>query len=155
MPDVLEPQVVDQITSTNAKMLADMAQTAMGLSVQNAVALQQQMNSIATANLQNGLTLSQNIMSNAVNLANATAARATRFTFDISAEEAVAFSKQIASDLSEKVAEMGASLASIQEYTKIAQSTPPETAVATAMADLAASMATVEALLKNARPAGG
>jgi hypothetical protein len=125
----------------------------MGLSMQSSVANQQLAQTMATQLMQQGLTMSQNIMQNAVNLANATTARATRFTFDISAEEAVAFSKQIASDVASRLSDMGGTLSAIQEMAKIAQSTPPESAVATALADLAASLATVEGLLKGAAAA--
>ncbi len=116
MPGTLNEQVVDQITTTNAKGLADMAQTAMGLSTQNAVANQQQVQAIQNASLQGYLTIHQTLT-----------ALAAKRLLDTSAEEAVAFTKQIGSDLQDKINNIGAALAGVQEDVKIAQTTPPQT----------------------------
>ena len=164
MPNVLNEQTIDQITQSNAKGLADMAQTAMNLATQNAVANQQGVQALINSNLQNGLSLSQSIMANAVNQATAVQARALRFIFDTSAEEAVGFAKQIGSDLAGQLAQMGGQLASIQEQAKIAQTTPPQTgtggafgsdsgsALTQQLANLSASIAAIEQMLNRKAP---
>ena len=164
MPNVLNEQLADATSYGNIKGLADMAQTAMNLSTQNAVANQQGVQAMINSNLQNGLALSQSIMANAVNQATAVQARALRFLFDTSAEEAVSFTKQIGSDLAGQLAQMGGQLASIQEQAKIANTTPPQTGTGGAfgadsgsalnqqLANLSASIAAIEAMLNRKAP---
>lgn len=156
MADAVNAQLMDEVTSGNLKILADMAQSAMGLSVQNAVANQQTVQAMVNANMQNALLMAQAIT-----------ARAVRFTFDTSAEQATSFAQQIAADAGEKLAEAGATLSATQQYAKIAQSTAPQTGtggafgsetglsqqIALSLANLAQSQATIIELLK-VRPAG-
>jgi hypothetical protein len=146
MPDVLDPQVVDEITTMNAKSLSDGFQTAVLLATQNAVANQQTVQSVVTANLQNGLALAQ-----------ALTARATRFVFDISAEQAAAFDRQLGADMAGRLANIEASLAGGQQMAKIAQSTPPESAQALSvqLAQLSATIAGMQSLLEAAAARGG
>lgn len=127
MPNMLNEQTVDQITQSNAKIIADMAQSAMGLSVQNAVASQQNVQAVVNANLQNGLTMAQSNLQAGLDLARAVLARSVRFTFDTSAEEAVGFAKQMSADLASKMSDLEAALSGGQQMEKIAITTPPQT----------------------------
>ena len=93
-------------------------------------------------------------------------ARAVRFTFDTSAEQATSFAQQIAADAGEKLAEAGATLAATQQFSKVAQNTAPQTGtggafgsetgltqqIALSLANLAQSQATIIELLQQ-RPA--
>lgn len=127
MPSSLNEQQVDQITQSNAKMLADQAQSAIGLTIQNAVASQQSVQAMVNATLQNGLTLAQSNLQAGLDLSRAVLARSVRFTFDTSAEEAVGFAKQMSADLASKMSDLEAALSGGQQMEKIAITTPPQT----------------------------
>lgn len=167
MPQVLNEQVVDEITAMNAKGLSDMMQTAMGLSVQNAVANQNTTQTAAAAALANGLTIGQAVMQNGINLAQAINARAVRFAFDISAEQAAAFDRQLSADVSGRLMNIEAALSGGQQASKIAQSTAPQTgtggafgsdagsAINQQIANLSATVAALQAQLNAVRGGGG
>ena len=124
-------------------MLADMAQGAFGLSIQNSVANQQSVQALINADLAASLSLKQALQ-----------ARAARFLLDTSAEEAVAFSKQIGSDIQDRITGIEASLAAGQMAEKIAITTPPQTGTGGAFGSdagsaLLAQLANIQALLQS------
>lgn len=163
MPSQLNEQMVDQITATNAKGLADMNQVPMGLSVQNSVSNQQNVQAYVNANVQNGLTLAQNMTANAVAMSQAITARATRFIFDISAEQAASFTRQLEADIGGRLSNIEAALAGSQIFEKTAATSPPQTGtggafgsetglsqqVALALSNLAAGQAAIVELLRG------
>ena len=135
--------MVDETTAANLKMLADMAQGAFGLSIQNSVANQQSVQALINADLAASLSLKQALQ-----------ARAARFLLDTSAEEAVAFSKQIGSDIQDRITGIEASLAAGQMAEKIAITTPPQTGTGGAFGSdagsaLLAQLANIQALLQS------
>ena len=148
MPNAVNEQLADQTTYSDIKSSNDMAITAMNLATQNAVANQQSVQAMINANLQNGLTLAQNTLANALQQATAVQTIAIKHLMSTTAEEAVTFAKQISSDLSSKLADFAATLSASQQEAKIAQSTPPESAVAAMLANLAASISAIETMLK-------
>lgn len=145
----MSEQTIDGVNISNVKMLADMSQTAMGLSIQNGVANQQSVQAIQNASLQGYLTLHQTMT-----------ALAAKKLLDTSAEEAVAFTKQIGADLQDKITGIGASLAAVQEDVKISNTTPPQTgtggafgsdsgsALTQQIGNLAAAVAAMQAMLQ-------
>lgn len=165
MPNTLAEQVLDQITVSNAKGLADMNQVPMGLSVQNAVSAQQRVSDAANAVHENVLNASQQvaqlaaqqalqIAQNGAMLSQAMTGRVARMILDASAEQAVAFAKEIGADVSSKLADFGGALASLQEQAKIAQTTPPQTGTGGAFGSdsgnaLLQQLANIQALLNN------
>jgi hypothetical protein len=148
MPNSVNEQLADTASYENIKASTDMATTAMNLATQNAVANQQTVQSMVSANLQNGLTLAQNALANALNQAAAVQAITIKELMDTSIREAVAETKQVNSDLASKLADFSATLSGGQQEAKIAQSTPPESAVAAMLANLAASISAIETMLK-------
>ncbi len=124
-------------------MLADMAQGAFGLSIQNSVANQQSVQALVNADLAASLSLKQALQ-----------ARAARFLLDTSAEEAVSFSKQIGADLNDRITGIEAALASGQMAEKIAITSPPQTGTGGAFGSdagsaLLAQLANIQALLQS------
>jgi len=142
VPTSLNEQITDAISTGNAKVLADMSQSAMGLSIQNAVASQQHVQTIANTALQGFVTLQQTLI-----------AQAAKRLLDTSAEEAVSFTKEVGADLQDKVAQLGTSLASVQQDVKAANTTPPETGIAQQLATLAATITAIQAQLATVQPA--
>src|SRR6266571_1317644 len=98
MPATLNEQTLDQITSSNAKALADMSATVQHIATQNAVANQQHVQSIVNANLQNGLTLAQNALQAGMQLSQAITTMATKNVLDESVKDAVSNTKLLGSD---------------------------------------------------------
>jgi len=126
----------------------------MGLSVQNSVANQQYIQSIVNANLQNGLTIAQNAMQNGMQIAQAVTVRSLRMALDTSAEEAVAFTKQIGSDIQDKLTNLEATLSAAQQFEKTALTSPPQTGTGGAFGSdsgsaLAQQLANMQALLSD------
>ena len=117
MPEVVSPQVVDALTIDNVKTvaatlaaananLAQMAANAAGLSIQNSVTQQQQMNQIGNA-----------LTTQAVNL-----------LLHMDPAEAVAISKALTgNDVAQVLANVLAAINSGQQGVKSAQTTPPVT----------------------------
>lgn len=117
MPDASNPQVVDTISTTNLKTLAEgtafatnnvhqIAAQTVGLAMQNAVTTQQRMNDV-------GVQASQGFTNNMHNL-------------DL--KEASAISTVKGADLASIASQLATATAAIQQLAKIAQSTPPQTA---------------------------
>ena len=153
MPDHVNEQVTDAVTMGNVKGLAEMAQTAMGLSVQNAVANQQTVQSAVNAALQNGITMAQNALHDGLAWSRAVNARSLRFALDQSAQEAAAFEKTLGAEISDRLAEINGALAASQQSAKIANTTPPETGIAQQLASLNAALVTIMESLRSNRPA--
>jgi len=117
MADVVSPQVVDSVTIDNVKTiagsaaaananLAQMAASAAGLSIQNAVSQQQAMQQISNA-----------IVTQAVNL-----------LLNADPSEAISVSKEMSgNDLGQQLAQLLAVIASNQQSSKAAGNTPPVT----------------------------
>ncbi len=116
MPDAANPQVVDTISTTNLKTLAEgtafatnnvhqMAAQTIGLAMQNAVTTQQRMNDV-------GVQASQGFTNNMHNL-------------DLKEASAIATVK--GTDLANIAAQLGAAIAALQNYSKTAGNTPPVT----------------------------
>jgi hypothetical protein len=131
-------QTIDSITITNTKLLAELHGLSAGVSGQNQIAQQQRVNDTANAVHANTLSAAQQmaqlagmqalqISQNGAMLAQAMTGRVARHILDLSAEQAVAFSKEIAADLAGKMEEFGATLSSIEQFAKVANSTPRET----------------------------
>lgn len=116
MPQTVSEQVTDEVTSANLKMLADMAQGAFGVSIQNAIANQQSVQALVNSDLAASLSMKQALQ-----------ARAARFLLDTSAEEAVAFTKQLGSDIQDRITGIEAALSAGQQAEKIAITSPPQT----------------------------
>ena len=116
MPDVANPQVVDTISTTNLKTLAEgtafatnnvhqMAAQTIGLAMQNAVTTQQRMNDV-------GVQASQGFTNNMHNL-------------DLKEASAIATVK--GTDLASLATQLATATAAIQQLAKVAQTTPPVT----------------------------
>jgi hypothetical protein len=148
MPNSVNEQLADQTTYSNLKSSNDMAITAMNLSTENAVANQQVVQAMINANLQNGLTLAQHAMAGAIQQLTAVQTIAVKRLFDTTIEQAMATTEQINADMAKNLAAYSATLSAGQQEAKIAQSTPPESAVAAMLANLAASISAIETMLK-------
>lgn len=167
MPSTVNEQLMDEVTSGNLKVLADMAQGALAQSIQNQVNNQAHIQAIQAATLQNGLTLAQDAVAQSLALSRMVTGKVLRYVADTSAEQATAFAQQIASDANETLAQAGATLSAVQQESKIAQSTAPQTGtggafgsetglsqqIALALSNLAAGQAAIVELLRGARPA--
>jgi hypothetical protein len=118
---------VGSVNVNNTKALADMAQTAMNLATQNAVANQQHVQTIANASMENGLTLAQNMLQSGMMLGQAITTMATKNILDESIKDAVSSTKLMSSDIQDKLTTISGALAGGQQFAKIANTTPPET----------------------------
>lgn len=152
-------QVANDQGALNYKIFSDVPIAASNLSVQNAVSAQQRVNDGANAVHENAMNAAQQIAQlaaqqalqmsqNGAMLAQAMTGRVSRHILDLSAEQATAFSREIAADLSHKLEEFGATLASIQQDSKIAQTTHPESGVVGTNA-IIQQLASIEALLRS------
>lgn len=147
----------------NWKIFTDVPISAANLSMQNAVSAQQRVNDGANAVHENAMNAAQQIAQlaaqqalqmsqNGAMLAQAMTGRVSRHILDLSAEQATAFTREIASDLSAKMQEFGSILASIQQDSKIANTTSPQTGGASGWDNggaLSAQLASIEALLRS------
>ncbi len=135
---VSSAQVANDQGALNYKLFTDVPMSASNITVQNAAAQQQRVNDSANAVHANTLNAAQQlsqlaglqalqISQNGAMLAQAMTGRVARHILDLSAEQAVAFGKEIAADLSGKMEEFGASLSSIEQFAKMANNTPRET----------------------------
>lgn len=138
MPASVSEQIVDSITMTNAKSILDATPAAVQLSTQNAVSQQQTLNAIQNTALQGFVSLTHALF-----------AKAAKSILDESAQDAVNNAKTIASDTQDKINNLGSAIASVQQDLKGAQSTPPESAVAAQINDLATTLAAVQAQLDS------
>jgi heme oxygenase len=127
MPVTLDEQVRDTVNFNNAKSLADMAQTAMNLSTQNAVSNQAHVQALVNAALANSLTLSQNALQSGMQLSQAITTMATKTILDESVKDAVASQKLIGSDIQDRLMNIEGALSGGQQFAKVAQTTPPQT----------------------------
>lgn len=157
-------QIANDQQGLNYKIFSDVPMASANLSMQNAVALQQRVNDTATAVHANSMNAAQQlaqlaaqqalqINQNGSMLAQAMMGRVSRHVLDLSAEQATAFSREIAADLSNKLADLSGQLASVQEMAKIAQTTPPQTGTGGAFGSdagnaLLQQLANIEALLR-------
>src|SRR4030095_5992063 len=116
-----------ETTAMNAKMLADMAQSAMGLTIQNAAANQQTVQAIINANLQNGLAMAQANMQAGLDLSRAVTTVSVKRLFDQQMGDAINEGTLTGSDLQDKLSNLGAALSGVQQDIKAAQTTPPQT----------------------------
>lgn len=135
MPTTLSEQTLDQITSSNAKALADMSATVQHLATQNAVANQQTVQSIISANLANGMTLAQNALQSGLQLSQAVTTQAVKNILDESIKDAVSNTKLLGADIQDKLTNIEAALAGGQQFAKTALTTPPETGFVQQLAD--------------------
>ena len=128
------------------------ARTVPNLAMQNAVANQQSVQSMVNAAMQNGLTMAQANLQSGLDFSRAVTARAVN-TAIAAAGEAAAFEKTLGREISDQLSEINGALAGGQQSAKIANTTPPETGVASALATLAAGQAAIIELLRSTRPA--
>lgn len=138
IPAVLNEQTVDTVNAANFKNVGELHALTAGLSGQNMLNLQQRTQEMALANMQLSMQSAQqlaqlagqqalNIQASQAQLQQAITGRVARFMLDLSAEEAVAFTKQIGSDLQDKIANINGVLAGMQEAIKASITTPPQT----------------------------
>ena len=131
MPVTANEQTVDTISTTNVKNVGELHALTAGLSGQNQLANQQRMTdamSAAAINAVNaGQQMAQLAAQQALTLSAAIQARTARFLLDTSAEEAVAFTKQVGSDIQDKLTNIEAALSGSQAFEKTAITTPPQT----------------------------
>jgi|SRR5215831_5058682 len=152
MPQTVNEQTVDAVTIVDVKNGAEMPGLTAGFASQAQQQQQAIMNANQVANQQSVQAIINQSLQVHTATMNALAGRVSRLVMDVSAEQAAGFAKELTAGLASEMQQFGADLASIQQDIKAAQSTPPETAVGQALANLAASMAAIEAMLK-ARPA--
>jgi len=131
MPDQVNLQLMDTVSAVNLKLGAGMEQIAMGASIQDLQQSQSRRNQLADSVLANQLNSAQQIQAaeatNRVLMSNAINAIAIKYLFDTSAQEAVTFAKEIASDTAQTMQDFGGVIAGIQQDLKGAQSTAPQT----------------------------
>ena len=127
MANVNNSAVANDQGGLNYKLFTDEALASVNTRVQNAVTSQQAVDAISREALQTGIALGRELLQGSIDLSRAVQARAVRFIFDTSAEEAVGFAKQIGSDLTGKLSDIEGLLAAGQQQEKTAVTTPPQT----------------------------
>lgn len=161
MPAVINEQTVDGQTSLNWKVMSDEPIASANTRTENATANQQIVQALMQESLAANLAISRQATANAIAYAQAVNARAVRFAFDISAEQAVGFATTIGAQLQDKITNLGAALSGVQEMVKVAITTPPQTGTGGAFGSdagnalfqqLANAMALAEALRSSAAP---
>lgn len=120
-------QVANDQGGLNWKIFTDEPIASANTRVENGTANQQMVQGLLQENLAANLALSRNATANAIAFSQAVTARAVRFAFDISAEQAAGFVTQLGSRLEDRLTNLGATLAGVQEMVKTAQTTPPQT----------------------------
>lgn len=118
MPAALNEQIVDEVTGIKFNTMATIPATVAELMATDAVALQRRSQDIATQLYQNASTM-------ALQMNSAVSARASDMLFG-TAQVASAFDRTL-QGLQNKLAEMEATLGAGQQFTKTAQTTPPQT----------------------------
>lgn len=131
MPDQVNLQLMDTVSAVNLKLAAGMEQVAMGASIQDLQQAQSRRNQLADSVLANQLNSAQQIQASEATsrmiMSNAVNALALKYLFDTSAQEAVTFAKEIASDTAQTMQDFGGVIAGIQQDIKGAITTPPQT----------------------------
>lgn len=139
MADTLDPaSAAAAVSFNNVKNLGELHALTAGLSGQNVLAQQQRVNEIANSVLANSMNAAQqmaqlaasqslNLAASQAQLQQAITGRVARFMLDLSAEEAVAFTKQVGADIQDKLSNIEAAISGGQVYAKTAQTTPPQT----------------------------
>lgn len=172
MPSTVSEQTVDALTLNNVKVIGEGPALSTGLSQQNAVAQQQRVNDLSNSVLANSMNAAQQmaqlasqqaltLSQNGAILAQAMVGRVGRFVLDTSGEEAVAFTKQIGSDVQDKLSNIEAALAAGQVFEKTAITVPPQTgtggafgsdsgsALTQQLSNLAASISAIQSMLAS------
>ena len=128
MPDTLDPATAaDAVSWVNVKNLGDMTALSAGLSSQDAVALQRRTNDLALQLHESASHQAQQLAADAAAFRTALLARATQMLMGDTALQASASSQEMTGNLQQKLAEIGASLASVQDSVKASITTPPQT----------------------------
>jgi len=122
MADVVNPQVVDSVTIDNVKAVAGAgaeAQATVSKAISNAVSILVN-DAAASAARRN-------------NIADAAMAAVLKDMATIDPSEAVSVAKEmsVGTDLPSILAQLGSVLGSLQQFSKVAQTTPPPTTAAT------------------------
>lgn len=148
MPTSVNEQAADAVNFNNVKVIGEVPASTMGLALQDAVNSQRRMQAVADSVAANIMNTAQQAERNASILAQAMMARASRFMLDISGEQAAAFEKILGAQLQDQITELGASVASVQQNLKGAQTTPPQTGTGGAFGSDAGS-AVLQQLVNN------
>jgi hypothetical protein len=127
VPAVNNADVANDQGALNYKLYTDEPLASVNTRIQNLTDNQQIVQGLLQENLAANLSLSRNATANAIAFSQAVTARAVRFAFDISAEQAAGFVTQIGARLEDRITNLGASLAGLQDFIKASQTTPPQT----------------------------
>lgn len=127
MASVDNAAVANDQGGLNWKIESDGPIRSANIAIQNQVTNQQAVDTISREALQTGIVLGRDVLQRGLDFSRAVEARAIRFIFDTSAEEAVGFAKQIGSDLTSKLADIEGLLAAGQQQEKTAITSPPQT----------------------------
>ena len=154
MPTTANEQTLDSQNALNWKIFSDEPISSATTRMENATANQQIVQGLLQENLAANLALSRNATANAISFSQAVTARAVRFAFDISAEQAAGFVTQLGSRLEDRITNLGSSLAGLQEMVKTANTTPPQTGTGGAFGSDAGSgllqqLGNIQALLQS------
>lgn len=128
MPDALNPQVVDSVTTDNIKTIAEAGAHAMATAMQNLAAFQQASNSNILA-IQQAAQQSLVAQTNAMtNLLMATTGAIVKNLLEVDPGEAISVQKELSgNDTAQMLAQLLAALNSGQQGVKSAGNTPPVT----------------------------
>jgi hypothetical protein len=123
----LNPQAVDAQLALNWKTYTDAFIATQARADEGAGEHQNRLRLLAEENLAANLEMGRMQRSNAAAFSQIVTARALRMAADISAEQAMGFATQIGSRLEDRLTHIGAAVASLQDFAKMVNTTPPQT----------------------------
>jgi hypothetical protein len=122
MADVVNPQVVDSITVDNVKAIAGAGAEAEAV-----------INKVLSAQI--GILIGDTVASagRRSNIADAAMAQVLNTMSSVDPEQAISVAKELSAgtDLPSILAQLGSALGALQQFSKVAQTTPPPTTAAT------------------------